>query len=55
MSANTTTSGFAERLCSLAESQLLMQTARSAALDTVAIGVMALDAAFVAIVLAARL
>jgi hypothetical protein len=53
MSANTITSGYAERLCSLAESQLLMQTARSAALDTVAIGVMALDAAFVAIVLTA--
>jgi len=53
MSTKPTTSGFADALCSLAESQLQMQTTRSAALDTVAIGVMALDAAFVAIVLAA--
>lgn len=41
----------ADRLCSLAMSQPQMQTARSAALDTAAIGVMAIDAALATIVL----
>ncbi|MGH2902845.1 MAG: hypothetical protein ACRDK7_04575 [Solirubrobacteraceae bacterium] len=41
----------AGRLCTLAESQLQMQTSRSAALNTGALGVMAIDAALAAIVI----
>lgn len=51
MPTNTTAPGFADRLCSLAESQLQMQTARSVALDASALGVMAVDATLAAIVL----
>ena len=39
-----------DRLCSLAESQLQMQTSRSGALDARVLGVMAVDAALAAIV-----
>jgi len=41
------------RLCSLAESQLQMQTARSAALDGGALGVIAVDAGVAAIIVGA--
>jgi hypothetical protein len=44
----------ADRLCSLAESQLQMQTARSAALDAGALGVIAVDAGVAAIIIGAR-
>jgi hypothetical protein len=44
----------ADRLCSLAESQLQAQAARSAALDGGALGVMAVDAALAAIVIGVR-
>ena len=43
----------ADRLCSLAESQLQIQAARSGALDARALGLMAVDAALAAIVIAA--
>ncbi len=43
-----------DRLCSLAESQLQMQTSRSAALDAGALGVMALDAALAAVIIGTR-
>jgi hypothetical protein len=43
-----------DRLCSLAESQLQTQAARSAALDAGALGVMAVDAAIGAIVIGTR-
>lgn len=52
MSDMQAASGAADRLCSLAESQLQMQTARSVALDTAAIGVAAVDTAVAALVLA---
>jgi hypothetical protein len=42
------------RLCSLAESQLQMQTARSAALDGGALGVIAVDAGVAAIIVGTR-
>ncbi len=45
------TSLLTDRLCSLAESQLQIQTSRSAVLDTSALGAMALDAALATIVL----
>lgn len=48
------TSRLADRLSSLAESQLQMQTARFAALDGGALGVMAVDAGVAAIILGAR-
>ncbi len=44
------TSLLTDRLCSLAESQLQMQTSRSTALDAGALGVMALDIALSTIV-----
>jgi hypothetical protein len=44
----------ADRLCSLAESQLQMQTARSAALDGGVLGVIAVDAGVAAIVIGTR-
>lgn len=53
MSPKPITPRIAERLCSLAESQLQMQTARFAALDGSALGVMAVDAALAAIVIGA--
>jgi len=40
-----------ERLCSLAQDQLKMQTSRSATLDTGALGLMAIDAALAALVI----
>jgi lysylphosphatidylglycerol synthetase-like protein (DUF2156 family) len=49
--ARPTETGLAASLRSLAECQLLMQTSRSAALDTGALGAMALDAALATIVL----
>src|ERR1700730_12510968 len=54
MSRKAITPRFAERLCSLAESQLQMQTARSAALDGGALGVIAVDAGVAAIIIGAR-
>jgi hypothetical protein len=50
MSTKPITPRLADRLCSLAESQLQMQTARSAALDGGALGVMAVDAAFATLI-----
>jgi hypothetical protein len=44
----------ADRLCSLAESQLQTQAARSVALDAGALGVMTVDAAVAAIVIGVR-
>jgi hypothetical protein len=44
----------ADRLCSLAESQLQTQAARSVALDASALGVMAVDAGVAAIIIGAR-
>jgi hypothetical protein len=43
-----------DRLCSLAQDQLKMQTSRSAALDTGALGLMALDTALAAILIGTR-
>jgi hypothetical protein len=54
MSTKAITPGLAEGLRSLAISQLLMQTARSAALDGDALGVVAVDAAVTAIVIGIR-
>jgi hypothetical protein len=42
------TTGTTDRLCTLAESQLQMQTSRSTALEAGALGVMAVNAAFAA-------
>jgi hypothetical protein len=44
----------ADRLCSLAESQLQTQAARSASVDAGALGVMAVDAAVAAIIIGTR-
>ncbi len=54
MSTNPIDPRLADRLCSLAESQLQAQAARSAALDGSALGVMAVDAALAAIVIGTR-
>jgi len=54
MSTKAITPRLADRLCSLAESQLQMQAARSAALDGGALGVMAVDSALAAIIIATR-
>jgi hypothetical protein len=54
MSTKAITPRLADRLCSLAESQLQMQTARSAALDGGALGVIAVDAGVAAIIIGAR-
>lgn len=54
MVAPETRPRLADRLCSLAESQLQTQAARSLALDAGALGVMAVDAAVAAIVIGAR-
>src|SRR5271169_1592739 len=54
MSTKPITPGLAGRLCSLAESQLQIQAARSVALDASALGVMAVDAAATAIVIGVR-
>ena len=50
MSTKAITPRLADRLCSLAESQLQTQAARSAALDGSALGVMAVDAAIATII-----
>jgi hypothetical protein len=50
MPSKPITPRLADRLCSLAECQLQMQTARSAALDGGALGVMAVDAAFATLI-----
>jgi hypothetical protein len=54
MSTKAHKPGLTDRLCSLAESQLQMQTARFAALDGGALGVMAVDAGVAAIVIGTR-
>jgi hypothetical protein len=54
MSLNAITPRLADRLCSLAESQLQMQTARSAALDGGVLGVIAVNAGVAAIVIGTR-
>jgi len=54
MPTKAITPRLADRLCSLAESQLQIQAARSVALDGGALGVMAVDAAVAAIVIGAR-
>jgi hypothetical protein len=54
MPTKAITPRLADRLCSLAESQLQAQAARSAALDGGALGVMAVDAALAAIVIGTR-
>ncbi len=54
MSTKPISPRLANRFCSLAESQLQAQAARSAAFDTGALGVMAIDAALAAIVIGAR-
>jgi hypothetical protein len=54
MSTKAITPRLAGRLCSLAESQLQMQTARSAALDGGVLGVIAVDAGVAAIVIGTR-
>ncbi len=51
MPTHENTSLLTDRLCSLAESQLQIQTSRSSALDAGALGVMALDAALATIIL----
>jgi hypothetical protein len=51
MSTRRIDSGLAGGLCSLAESQLQMQTARSAALDGGVLGVMAVDAAIATLII----
>jgi hypothetical protein len=53
MSTKATNPGLGESLRSLAECQLQMQAARSAALDAGALGVMAVDAGVAAIVMGA--
>jgi hypothetical protein len=50
MPTKAITPRLADRLCSLAESQLQMQAARSASVDAGALGVMTVDAAVAAIV-----
>jgi hypothetical protein len=45
---------FADRLCSLAESQLQIQAARSASVDAGALGVVSACAAIAALILSAR-
>lgn len=54
ISTKPITPRFADRLCSLAVSQLQTQAARSVALDAGALGVMAVDAAIATIVIGAR-
>jgi hypothetical protein len=54
VSPQAITPRLADRLCSLAESQLQTQAARSAALDGGALGVMAVNAAVAAIVIGTR-
>jgi glucose-6-phosphate-specific signal transduction histidine kinase len=54
MSTKAITPRLADRLCSLAESQLQTQISRSGALDASALGVMAIDAAVAAIAFATR-
>jgi hypothetical protein len=54
MPTKAITPRLADRLCSLAESQLQTQAARSVALDAGALGVMTVDAAVAAIVIGVR-
>jgi hypothetical protein len=54
MSTKAITPRLADRLCSLAESQLQTQISRSGALDASALGVMAIDAAVAATIFATR-
>jgi hypothetical protein len=54
MSTKPITPRIAERLCSLAESQLQTQAARSASVDAGALGVMTVDAGVAAIVIGVR-
>jgi hypothetical protein len=54
MSTRAITPRLADRLCSLAESQLQTQAARSASVDAGALGVMAVAAAVAAIVIGTR-
>jgi hypothetical protein len=54
VSTKAITPRLADRLCSLAESQLQMQTARSAALDGGALGVVSACAAIAALILSVR-
>jgi hypothetical protein len=54
MPTKAITPRLADRLCSLAESQLQTQVSRSGTLDAGALGVMAVDAAIGAIVIGAR-
>jgi hypothetical protein len=54
MSTKAITPRLADRLCSLAESQLQTQISRSGALDASALGVMAVDAAIATIIFATR-
>jgi hypothetical protein len=54
MSAKIITPRLADKLCSLAESQMQTQAARSVALDASALGVMAVDAGVATIVIGAR-
>jgi len=54
MPAKPITPRLADRLCSLAESQLQIQAARSASIDAGALGVVSACAAIAALVLGAR-
>jgi hypothetical protein len=54
MPTKAITPRLADRLCSLAESQLQTQVSRSGTLDAGALGVMAVDAAIGAIVIGTR-
>jgi hypothetical protein len=54
MPTHEDTSLLTDRLCSLAGSQLQIQTSRSSALDTAALGVMALDVGLATIILSSR-
>jgi hypothetical protein len=54
VSTKAITPRLADKLCSLAESQLQMQTARSAALDGGALGVVSACAAIAALILSVR-
>ena len=54
MSTKAITPRLADRLCSLAESQLQTQVSRSGTLDASALGVMAVDSAVAAIIIGTR-
>jgi hypothetical protein len=54
MSTKAITPRLADRLCSLAESQLQTQVSRSGTLDASALGVMAVDSAVAAIIISTR-